>query len=180
MLDYRKQYDLVVRKKAELEERMSSPELAGNPKEMTQASRAYRRNERLLEALEKRASAEKRLEEAREMLREGDPEMQELARLEIEECEPALAETERQLQLVLLPPDPTDEKNTSLEIRAGTGGDEAALFAADLARMYQRFCEAKNWKMDLISATPTELGGFKEAVFSIEGEAVYIQMKFES
>ena len=118
------------------------------------------------------------LEEAEVML--TDPEMAELAREELPRLKEALPEAEAALQLALLPKDAADAKPAMLEIRPGTGGDEAALFAADLLRMYQRYCETRGWKFDLIEEQMTELGGVKEVVAHITGVNVFARLKFES
>jgi peptide chain release factor 1 len=111
---------------------------------------------------------------------EKDPEMRELAREEYRDLEQRLTEAEDRLKILLIPKDPLDEKNIIMEIRAGTGGEEAALFAADLFRMYSRFAETKGWKFEIMSSNETELGGFKEIVFSISGSNVYENLRYES
>lgn len=121
------------------------------------------------------------LDEAREMLDDPDmPEMKALAEAEILQLKAALPLVEHALQLTLLPRDAADSRPAMLEIRPGTGGDEAALFAADLLRMYQRYCEARGWRFEIIEAQMTELGGIKEVVAHIKGENVFARMKFES
>ncbi|MBO4287933.1 MAG: peptide chain release factor 1 [Kiritimatiellae bacterium] len=110
----------------------------------------------------------------------GDAEMAEMAREEIAAIEAKLPEAERTVLLALLPPDPADARNAVFEIRAGTGGDEAALFAADLFRMYSRYCEAVGWKINVMDQSETELGGFKEIVFTVVGEGSYGRFRFES
>ena len=115
---------------------------------------------------------------AEEML--SDPEMKDLAEEELAQLRAALPDAEHAIRLALLPRDAADNRSAILEIRAGTGGDEAALFAADLLRMYQRYGERRGWKFDIISATPTELGGFREVVAHVRGEGVFARLKFES
>jgi peptide chain release factor 1 len=115
---------------------------------------------------------------AREML--ADPEMKELAQAELESAQALQADVEQQLQTALLPKDPNDERNLFLEIRAGTGGDEAALFAGDLLRMYTRFAERQRWQVETISASESELGGYKEVIVRINGNGAYSRLKFES
>ncbi|WCM26035.1 peptide chain release factor 1 [Sphingomonas sp. QA11] len=114
------------------------------------------------------------------MENEADPEIRAMAREEIEAIRGTLPEAERSLALSLLPRDAADERAAMLEIRAGTGGDEAALFAGDLFRMYQRYAESQGWRVDLISASSSESGGFKEAIASVEGKGVFAKLKFES
>ncbi|MDR2192922.1 MAG: peptide chain release factor 1 [Treponema sp.] len=111
---------------------------------------------------------------------EKDPDMRELAREEVKELEKQIRDAEEKLKLLLIPKDPLDEKNIIMEIRAGTGGEEAALFAANLFRMYSRFAETKGWKFEIMNANETELGGFKEIVFSISGTNVYENLRYES
>jgi peptide chain release factor 1 len=111
---------------------------------------------------------------------EKDPEMKELAREELKELETRLSDAEDRLKFLLIPKDPLDEKNIIMEIRAGTGGEEAALFAADLYRMYSRFAETKGWKFEIMNSSETELGGLKEIVFSISGSNVYENLRYES
>ncbi|HEY5673073.1 MAG TPA: peptide chain release factor 1 [Malonomonas sp.] len=120
------------------------------------------------------------IEGNRELLQDSDPEMKELARAELPLLEEQLAQLEDELKLLLLPKDPNDEKNIILEIRAGTGGDEAALFAADLFRMYSRYAERNRWKVEMMSVSETDGGGFKEVIALISGERVYSRLKFES
>ena len=118
--------------------------------------------------------------EAKEMLDDGDEEMRELAKMELSELEDKLPAMEEELKVLLLPKDPNDEKNVILEIRAGTGGDEAALFGADLLRMYTRYAERNRWKTELIEVNDTTIGGIKEAVLLIKGKGAYSRLKFES
>jgi peptide chain release factor 1 len=120
------------------------------------------------------------LASAQDMLQDNDPEVQAMAQEEIASAEPAIAALEAQLQRMLLPKDPDDARNAFLEIRAGTGGDESALFAGDLLRMYTRFCANQSWRVEVISESPSELGGYKEVVVRIEGAGVYGALKFES
>ncbi|GLQ34122.1 peptide chain release factor 1 [Amylibacter marinus] len=116
--------------------------------------------------------------EAEEML--SDPEMKALAEEELPALKSALPNAERELQLSLLPKDEADDKPAIVEIRAGTGGDEAALFAGDLLRMYQRFCESNGWKFEIVEGSETELGGYKEVIANVKGDGVFARMKFES
>ena len=117
---------------------------------------------------------------AQTMLQEADPELQAMAQEEIASAEPAILAIESQLQRMLLPKDPDDARNAFVEIRAGTGGDESALFAGDLLRMYTRFCANQSWRVEIISESVSELGGYKEVVIRIEGLGVYGALKFES
>jgi peptide chain release factor 1 len=122
-----------------------------------------------------------RLEDARASLAtEADLEMQQLAQSEIEELEPRLAKLEKELKLMLVPKDPRDDKNVFVEIRAGTGGEEAAIFAADLYRMYTRFAERHNWKVEMMDSNAIGIGGFKEVIFQVKGQGAYSKLKYES
>jgi peptide chain release factor 1 len=121
----------------------------------------------------------RQIEEHRELMNDGDPDIRELARAEIEELRQKLSRVKDDLKMLLLPKDPNDEKNVVLEIRAGAGGEEAALFVSDLFRMYSRYAETSGWKVDIMSSHETGTGGFKEIISSIEGEGVYGRLKYE-
>ncbi len=121
-----------------------------------------------------------RLEEARGLVYGNDPDLAELAAAEIEELEPKVEPLEKQLKTLLLPKDPRDARNVIMEIRAGTGGDEAGLFAADLFRMYSRYTERRGWKPEILSMSETGVGGLKEIIFEIKGKGAYSRLKFES
>lgn len=124
--------------------------------------------------------AEKEIQETRALLNEEpDPDMRDMAQAELERLLKEKADLELRLKVLLLPKDPNDEKNVIMEIRAGTGGEEAALFAADLYRMYARYAETQGWKTEILSANYTDIGGFKEVVFNIEGRGAYSKLKFE-
>ncbi|MDY6851037.1 MAG: peptide chain release factor 1 [Thermodesulfobacteriota bacterium] len=163
-----------------LETELSRPEVI---KDQPQYQRTMRRHAELSKVV----SAYRRLKKLRsdeegvqELLRDSDEEIRDLARTETGELKEQIKTVEHELKLLLLPKDPNDEKNILLEIRAGTGGEEAALFAADLFRMYSRFAEKKKWRVEVMGAHPTGAGGFKEIIMLIEGERVYSQLKYES
>ncbi len=120
------------------------------------------------------------INEAEQLMKEEDSEMKELAEMELAELRPRLEELEEELPVMLLPENPDDEKNVIIEIRAGAGGDEAGLFAADLFRMYTRYAENNNWKWEVMNANESGVGGFKEVIFSVEGDDVYRNLKYES
>jgi len=124
--------------------------------------------------------ASSQLEQAQAMLSDSDPEMQEMAREEIVRLEPAIAEIEQELKVLLLPKDPNDEKNVVLEIRAGTGGDEATLFAAEIFRMYSRYAESQRWRVEITSMSESAVGGLKEVIALVSGERVFSKLKYES
>ncbi|HSP66980.1 MAG TPA: PCRF domain-containing protein, partial [Bryobacteraceae bacterium] len=125
-------------------------------------------------------SANKNLQEVRPMLEETDPELRTMAQEEVARLEPLLAQYEDELKVLMLPKDPLDEKDVVLEIRAGTGGDEATLFAAEVFRMYGRFAESRGWKVEVTSASDSAVGGLKEVIALISGHKVYSQLKYES
>ncbi len=141
-------------------------------------SQEYAQLEPLVTCYTRYQGLEDEIAEAQEML--SDPEMEELARESLQSAQQRLAELEPELQLLLIPPDPNDERNVFLEIRAGTGGAEAALFAGDLYRMYLRYAEAQGWQAEIISESLGEQGGYKEIICRISGRNVYSQLKFES
>ncbi|MDW7972522.1 MAG: peptide chain release factor 1 [Thermodesulfovibrio sp.] len=122
----------------------------------------------------------KQIEEAEEMIKSADQDLKELAEEELQRLKKIKPQLEQELKILLLPKDPRDEKNVILEIRAGTGGEEAALFAADLFRMYTRYAESKGWKVEILDSHPTGLGGFKEVILSISGKGAFSRLKYES
>ena len=166
----------------ELERAMSVPGAASNPRTFKELVREHQR----LSDLSKAADALQRLRQMHsdnaELLAESasDPEMAEIARAEKAELEAAIPRTERELMALMLPADPDDSRNTILEIRAGTGGEEAALFAGDLFRMYSRYADSRGWKTAVVDASPSDLGGFKEIIFLVEGTDVYKTLRYES
>jgi len=164
----------------ELEANLSSPDATSNPRVYQKLAKQHSEMGKIIKTYEQYKDLLKNLEQTRHLANDPDPEMASLAAGEMEPLKNALAETESKLKLLLLPRDPIDEKNILIEIRAGTGGEEAALFAADLFRAYARYGEKKGWRTEIITQHPTNLGGFKEIIFSIEGESVYSRMKYES
>jgi peptide chain release factor 1 len=165
---------------AELTELLGRPEVASDPKKLRDLSRERSKLEVTVRTLEQYRGAERTLTDDEEALASGDEELAELARAELPGLRERLGALEAELQRLLLPSDPDDDKNVIVEIRAGTGGDEASLFAGDLVRMYTKYAERRGWKQEVISSSPSGVGGFKEIVFSLAGEAVYRQMKYES
>jgi peptide chain release factor 1 len=160
----------------ELQNAMSSADVA--PEAFVRLSKDYAEVEPVAAAAREVRRLRAELKALKEMT--ADPEMREMAEEEIEALERALPEAERALALKLLPRDAADDRPAMLEIRAGTGGDEAALFAGDLFRMYQRYAESRGWRVELISASPSEMGGYKEVVASVTGAGVFARLKFES
>ncbi len=164
----------------ELEEQLSDPALVKDQKRYQQVAKEHADLSPVIAAFNEYRRIEKELGENRELMKDSDPEIAALAKAEVEELAERLEETEKRLKLLLLPKDPNDEKNVILEIRAGTGGDEAALFAADLFRMYSRYAERMGWKIDIMSANATGIGGYKEIIANISGDRVYSRLKYES
>ncbi len=180
MAKFTEQAKKAIAAKAEAETRMADPALMANQKAYKEASIAYRHAESVAEAAETYLSLEAALRDAEEAVRSDDAEMKQMGELERESLLPKFAVAEEELELLLIPPDPMDEKDVIVEIRAGAGGDEAGLFAFDVLRMYTRFAERQGWKLSLLSESRNEQGGYKEVVFGIAGTGVYGWMKFES
>jgi peptide chain release factor 1 len=162
-----------------LEARLADPEVARSPREFARAAKQLGALRPLVEAAERYRQLLHEIEGARDMLHEGDPELRELARGELESLDTNRETIEAEIRDLLMPRDPNDEKDVILEIRAGAGGDEAALFAADLFRMYSRYAEGQGWKIEPLSVSETGTGGFKEATASIHGERVFSRLKYE-
>jgi peptide chain release factor 1 len=162
----------------EIEEQMALPDVATNPDEIQRLAKERSSLEVAVSLYREYTAALRSLEDAKEMLR--DPEMEDMARAEIDGIEQHRADIESQLQLALVSKDPNDEKNVIVEIRSGTGGDEAALFAADLFRIYGRYAEGRKWQVDVVDTSATAGGGFKEIVFEIRGQGAYSRLKHES
>ncbi|MBW1991697.1 MAG: peptide chain release factor 1 [Deltaproteobacteria bacterium] len=169
------------RQYSRLEERLADPDVLRHPEEYQKYSREHAELTPLIQAFRRYRQLQKELADSQALLREEkDEDIRALAREEIQALKEKLAQAEEELRLLLLPKDPNDEKNVLLEIRAGTGGEEAALFAADLFRMYSRLAERRGWKMEVLSHSPTGLGGFKEIIALVSGDRVYSQLKYES
>ena len=166
----------------ELTRLLADPDVATNPDEFQKVARTRSSLEETVNTYDIWKKTKEDLTDARLILKEAnsDPEMREMASLEVEELEEKLAQLEHQLTILLLPRDPNDDKNIMLEIRAGTGGDEASIWAGDLVRMYSRYAETVGWKVSLLSESLAEMGGFKEAILEIKGEQVYSKLKFEA
>ncbi|MCB0552166.1 MAG: peptide chain release factor 1, partial [Phaeodactylibacter sp.] len=163
-----------------LEEQMSDPELISDMSRFTKVNKEYKSLTPIVEALEAYQELLSNIRTAREMQREDDPEMREMASLELEELEPQLEEMEEHLKVLLIPKDPEDTKDVIFEIRSGTGGDEASLFAGDLYRMYTRYFEQQGWKVEAVSINEGTVGGYNKLVLEISGDEVYGKLKFES
>lgn len=165
----------------DLEAKISDPEVIADQTNWLKATKAHAKLEPIVTAYREYCDMVKARDEAEELLAAGDDEeLVEMAKEELKELKPQIEEYEKKLTILLLPSDPNDDKNVIVEIRGGAGGDEAALFAGVLFRMYLRYAETRGWRVEVMDSNPTELGGFKEVVFQISGDSVYSRMKFES
>lgn len=166
----------------ELTRRLADPDIATVPNEVQRVAKARSSLEEVVNTYEIWRKTQEDLLGAKQIQKESasDPELQEMAALEVQELQSYLMDLETKLKLLLLPRDPNDDKNIMLEIRAGTGGDEASIWAGDLVRMYTRYAQSQGWKVDLLSESLGEMGGVKEAILEIQGERVYSKLKFES
>ena len=169
--------DALKAERASLGDFLAQPNAYGSP-DFTVKNKRFSELETLIAKGEERATLEQNLRDARELANDGG-ELAELAKAEITETEARLAELEEELFILLTPKDPNDEKNIIIEIRAGAGGDEASLFAAELYRMYLRWCETNGYKTELISESANDTGGYKEVIFMVKGDAPYAKLKFE-
>ncbi|MCA2620448.1 MULTISPECIES: peptide chain release factor 1 [unclassified Microcystis] len=166
----------------ELTRRLADPDVTGNPGELHRLAKSRASLEETVNTYEIWQKSQEDLIGAKQIFKESasDPELREMAALEVAELEEKIATLEDQLTILLLPRDPLDEKNIMLEIRAGTGGDEASIWAGDLVRLYSKYAETQNWKVSLLSESPADMGGFKEAILEIKGDNVYSKLKFEA
>jgi peptide chain release factor 1 len=165
----------------ELTNELSNPELLSNQAAYAKAAKQHRNLEEIVEKFRLWKSLKEELSGARELMNAGDDEeMKELARVEADSLQTRVDATEQELKLLLIPTDPNDEKNVILEVRAGTGGDEATLFAAEMLRMYGRYAERQRWRFEILEASESGIGGIKEAIALIEGNKVYSKLKHES
>jgi peptide chain release factor 1 len=173
--------DRLEAKLAELAERLSNQEVLNDPKALRDVSKEHRDVSEILDVGNRYRKLIRQIEENEELKNsDEDKELAEIAREELEELYERKESVEQELKLMLVPRDPNDDRNTVMEIRAGTGGDEAALFAADLFRMYNRYADRKGWKIEILSSHPIGVGGFKEIVFLVSGDGAYGTLKFES
>jgi peptide chain release factor 1 len=171
----------IVSRYEELTQELSSPELLSNPSAYAKAAKQHRTLGEVVNKYQAWKGLTKELTDARELLdTSDDDEMREMARLELESLQDKIEKADNELKLLLIPSDPNDEKNVILEIRAGTGGDEATLFAAEMVRMYSRYAEKQRWRFEVLEASESGIGGLKEAIVLIEGDKVYSKLKHES
>ncbi|MGO5268995.1 peptide chain release factor 1 [Parafannyhessea umbonata] len=165
---------------AELEKKMMDPSVVSDPKEYARVAKEHANQAELVAKAKEYLQALDDIEAAKEMLREADADEKEMLQEDISANEEKIPGLEEEIKYLLIPADPNDDKNTIVEIRAGVGGDEAAIFAGDLYNMYERFAAGRGWKIEVLSSSPGEAGGFKTIEFKVTGEKVYSVMKFES
>lgn len=178
---WREKIEAIVRQYEELTQRMADPAVISDMTRYRDYAQTLAEIEPLVSKYREYQKLERELEEERALLKvEKDPEMRSFLEEDMTRLRDAIDKLAGEIKIMLLPRDPRDEKDTLVEIRAGTGGEEAALFVADLFRMYSRYAERQGWKIEVMSANPTELGGFKEIIFAVEGKGAYSKFKFES
>ena len=170
----------VERRYDDLLQRLGSGELQSDPAEYRKQSKALAEIQAMVERFREYKSVVKNVAETEELMSAGDPDMRNLAQEELKTLVARRESLIAELKVLLVPKDPNDEKNVVLEIRAGTGGDEAALFAAELFRMYSRYAERQGWRMDVMSSNDTGIGGLKEVIATVEGRGAYSKLKYES
>jgi peptide chain release factor 1 len=179
-MDLQKQLQEVERRFEDLTSQMADPAVISDPEAYRKTAKAHRDLEEVVTAFRDYKKAAADLDQARSMLTEKDPELREMAEIEIADIEPRIITLSERLQFLLLPKDPNDDKNVLVEIRAGAGGDEASLFAAEVFRMYSRYAETKGWKIEVTSTSDSEAGGAKEVIALINGDKVFSKLKYES
>lgn len=174
-------YESIKHRFEEVEQQITDPDVIGDMKRYVKLNQEYKNLEKLVKIFREYKNLVDSIESGKEILdQESDPELREMAHEEIEQAEELIPEKEKQIKFLLVPADPEDSKNAILEIRAGTGGDEASIFAGDLFRMYSKFCERKGWRLEVTNVSEGTSGGYKEVVATITGENVYGTMKYES
>ena len=160
---------------------ITDPAVISDMKRFVKLNKEYHDLEKILSAQQRYKTLLANLAEAKEILEnENDEEMRDMAKMEIDQISPKIAPMEEEIKLLLVPADPQDGKNAIVEIRGGTGGDEAAIFAGDLFKMYSRYCESKGWKVEVTNTSEGTSGGYKEVIFTVSGENVYGTLKYES
>ena len=164
----------------EIESRLADPDLGNRPAEFRRLSQEHASLGEIVEEFRRFKRLRSEIESNNELLREKDEEIATMAKEELKRLEPELEQSKKNLQILLLPKDPNDEKNVVFEIRAGAGGDEAALFVAELFRLYQRYAERQSWRVEILSVNPTGLGGFREIIAEISGQRVFSRLKWEA
>ena len=164
----------------EVNDLIIQPDVISDSKRYIKLNREYKELKPIVEARDEFLEIQNGLEEARDALKDSDPEMREMAQIQLEELQPRFEALQEKVKFMLIPKDPEDSKNAVMEIRAGTGGDEASIFAGDLYRMYSRFIENRGWKMEVLTVNEGTMGGYKEVSFEVTGDNVYGILKFES
>lgn len=174
-------YESIKHRFEEIQQQITDPDIIADMKRYVKLNQEYKSLEKLVAVFREYKNLVDNIESGKEILEEeNDPELREMAREEMEKAEELIPEKEKQIKFLLVPADPEDSKNAILEIRAGTGGDEASIFAGDLFRMYSKFCEQKGWRLEITNLNEGTSGGYKEIVATITGENVYGIMKYES
>jgi len=179
-MQYRDKLDQLEARYAELTAQMADPAVISDGDQYRKVAKTHSDLTDVVTKYREYKTTEDALNQAKAMLEDSDPDMREMARLEIEGVEPWLAQIEQDLKILLLPKDPLDEKDVVLEIRAGTGGDEASLFAAEVFRMYLRYAETQHWRVEVTSSSESAVGGLKEVLALVSGNRVYSRLKYES
>jgi len=176
----REKLQAIIEKHAHLAKQMTDPDIYGNQEKLTAIAKEHSTMENVVSVGKEYISVLDQIADDKDMLEGDDEELKQIAQEELDELETRLITLEEKLKVLLLPKDPNDDKNLILEIRAGTGGDEAALFAADLFRIYTRYAERKNWTLKVMDSSDTGIGGIKEAIVSIQGKGAFGMLKYES
>jgi len=179
-MEYRKKLDDIEARFEDLERQMADPAVISDPDTYRKVAKARADIEALVAKYREYKQVSHNIDDARPMLNESDADLRDMAREEIARLEPELTRIEHELKILLLPKDPNDEKNVVLEIRAGTGGDEATLFAAEMFRLYSRYAEGQRWRVEVTSASESSVGGLKEVIALVSGDKVYSRLKYES
>lgn len=172
--------EALVERYEEVQHLLGDPEIIGDQDKFRALSREYSQLEEVTNCFQAYQQAQEDLDAAQEMANEDDPEMREMAQEEVKEAKTAIENLNEELQVLLLPKDPNDERNCFLEIRAGAGGDEAGIFAGDLFRMYSKYAEKRGWRIEVMSSNNSEQGGYKEMIAKVSGDGAYGVLKFES
>ena len=175
-----KRLENYVQRYDEINEELAKPEICTDIKKMTTLSKEQRSIEKIVLVYREYKRALESIEDLKEMRKDPDPELAEMAEMELEETKEKVIQLEEEIKVLLLPKDPNDDKNVIVEIRGAAGGDEANIFAGDLYRMYSRYSESKGWKVEVLDAMPSEMGGYSQIEFKISGDSVYSFLKYES
>lgn len=172
--------DQIEERYVEIGKQMAEPEVATDIKKVTELAKEYSKLEKTVLKYREYKKLNNQVEDLKEMAKDQDPDIREMAEMELEEVYDRIPKLEEELELLLIPKDPNDEKNVIVEIRGAAGGDEANIFAGDLYRMYSKYAEHMGWKIEILSAEPKEAGGFSQIEFMVSGDSVYSHMKYES